>query len=434
MSRESRTLLPLVPKTSNLLPDEFIATRELLHAQVDPESYTKSREPRSCPLLLSTASSPPNDGFTATEDLLCAQLEPVSYEESFINDEAWAEMNINNEYTTCSIPMDYTAEILQSVGTNGFGGLEPSVAFLDFATSWCPGFDPFYQLSDHHIPAVNSLVLDTTEVHALNHYQDAFSKYRTTKTPRWSTHRLLLDLANDNSMLMHLILAVSLNDVCYRKDSGPSKAAKYHFKTALGDLVKVVDQDSAEQYSLCMAAFLFLYLYIPKEKSLPPQAVNLLSTAVRDYVQGHKLDSLCLEQQPETHPESTLSSFNRHVLARLIIWTFDEDVKCGFQGYGGYLAEYLTAHRERTMAVYEVSRVVLQEHKWGETYPKDQVDDDDDNAMELEFLWVLTALWQDINELTRKPAADQAELRRRIDQRFTLLPKVCLFPFPFNKT
>jgi len=337
---------------------------------------------------------------------------------------------MDHEYTTCSIPMDYTSEILQPMGSTGFGGLEPSVAFLGFATSWCPGFNPFYQLSDHHIPAANSMVLDTAEeLHALNHYQDAFSKYRTTKTPRWSTHRLLLDLANENSMLMHLILAVSLNDVCHRNDSGSSKAAKDHFQIALGDLVKVVNQDSAEQYTLCMAAFLFLYLYIPKEKLLPSHTVNLLSTAVRDYVERHRLDSLCLEQQPENPPECIVSSSNRHVLARLIIWTFDEDVKCGFQGYGGYLAEYLTAHRERTMAVYEVSRVVLQEHKWGEIYPKDQAEDDDDNAMELEFLWVLTALWQDINELTRKPAAGQAESRRRIDQRFSLLPKVCLFRF-----
>jgi hypothetical protein len=212
--------------------------------------------------------------------------------------------------------MDYTSEILQPMGSTGFGGLEPSVAFLGFATSWCPGFDPFYQLSDHHIPAVNSLVLDTTEVHALNHYQDAFSKYRTTKTPRWSTHRLLLDLANENSMLMHLILAVSLNDVCHRNDCGSSKAAKDHFQIALGDLVKVVNQGSAEQYTLCMAAFLFLYLYIPKEKLLPSQTVNLLSTAVRDYVERHRLDSLCLEQQTENPPESTVSCSNRHVLAR----------------------------------------------------------------------------------------------------------------------
>jgi hypothetical protein len=334
---------------------------------------------------------------------------------------------LDNEYTTSSNPSDYAIDILHTMKPGGFGGFEPSVPFLDYDSYWCPGFDPLFQtLSDHHIPAANSLVLNTTELHALNHYQDAFSKYRTTKTPRWSTHRLLLDLASDNAMIMHFILAVSINDVSYRKQQESSEEAKQHFKIALRDLINMVEEDLAESYTICMAAFLFLYLYIPKQRLLPPHTVNQLSTIVRDYVERHKLDSLCLEHKTEALLESSFTSPDRTVLARLIIWTFDEDVKCGFQGYGGYLAEYLTAHRERTMAVYEVSRVVLQVHNWGEVYPKDQADDDDDNAMELELLWVLTALWQDINELTQTPRSNYAESCRRIDQRFILLPKVSL--------
>jgi hypothetical protein len=360
-------------------------------------------------------------------ELLHAQIDPTAFNKSFHNNPMWSEMGMDNEYTTSSNPSDYAIDILQTMGSGGFGGFEPSVSFLDFDSYWCPGFDPLFQtLSDHHIPAANSLVLNTTELHALNHYQDAFSKYRTTKTPRWSTHRLLLDLASDNAMIMHFILAVSINDVSYRKQEESSEEAKQHFKIALQDLVNMVEEDLAENYTLCMAAFLFLYLYIPKQRLLPPHTVNQLSTMVRDYVERHRLDSLCLEHKNDKLSESSFTSPNRNVLARLIIWTFDEDVKCGFQGYGGYLAEYLTARRERTMAVYEVSRVVLQVHNWGETYPKDQADDDDDNAMELELLWVLTALWQDINELTQKPCSERAESCRRIDQRFTLLPKVCL--------
>jgi hypothetical protein len=75
------------------------------------------------------------------------------------------------------------------------------------------------------------------------------------------------------------------------------------------------------------------------------------------------------------------------------------------------------------MAVYEVSRVVLRAF-WGTTYPQDQADDDDDNAMELELLWVLTALWQDINELTQKACLDYTESCEDINQRFNLVPKV----------
>jgi Fungal specific transcription factor domain len=269
------------------------------------------------------------------------------------------------------------------------------------------------------------MVFNTTELSALDHYQKAFSIYRTTKVPRWSTHRLLLDLASENSMIMHFILAVSINDVCYRQDNESPEDAKNHFRIALRDFIKIIKDDSAADYKITMAAFLFLYLYIPKQKALPPETISQLSTAVKDFVERHRLDSLCLEPPSETLSSSSLTTSDRNILARLIIWTYDEDVKCGFQGFGGYLAEYLTAHRERTMAVYEVSRYVLQAH-FGTNYPQDQAEDDDDNAMELEFLWALTALWQDINELTQKAFLDYGESCRRIEQRFSLLQKVRL--------
>lgn len=360
-------------------------------------------------------------------DLLRAQLDGAAQHESFLGEEPWTGMGVDNEYTVSSVPFRYNSDIFQAMDTipTGFEGFDPLSPFSDFDTYLGPAFQPLFQtLSDHHIPAANSLVLSTTEVHALDYYQKAFSIYRTTKLPRWSTHRLLLDLASENLMIMHFILAVSINDVCYRHENGPSEEAKRHFKSALRDLVKLVKEDLAENYKLIMTAFLFLYLYVPKQRPLPPHTINQLSTTVRDFVKSHKLDSLCLESSSETLPISKFSLSDRNVLARLIIWTFDEDVKCGFQGYGGHLAKYLTATRERTMAVYEVSRVVLRAF-WGSTYPKDQADDDDDNAMELELLWILTALWQDINELTGKTLSEYTESCCDIEQRFSLIQKVC---------
>jgi hypothetical protein len=315
--------------------------------------------------------------------------------------------------------------MLQPYICTAFGGFEPFIPYSSvdtFYSSQSPG-PIFPTLSDHHILASNSIVLKEKDFHALDHYQNAFSIYRTTKVPRWSTHRLLLDLASKNSMIMRFILAVSINDVCYRQGIGSSQEAHVHFRAALRDPVEIVQEDSAENYKYTMAAFLFLYLYIPKQRSIPPQNINQLSVTVRDFVKSHMLDSLCLERMSETGTTHSFACPDGSVIARLIIWTYDEDVKCGFQGYGGYLAEYLTAHRERTMAVYEVSRVVLQAHDWGEVYPKEQVDDDDDNAMELELLWILAALWQDINELTQKSFLDYAESCHRIEQRFSLIQK-----------
>ena len=60
----------------------------------------------------------------------------------------------------------------------------------------------------------------------------------------------------------------------------------------------------------------------------------------------------------------------------------------------------------KTMAVCEVSRTALKEH-WDTQYPQAQIEDDDDNAMELKFLWALTTLWQDINQLSHRLDLDE---------------------------
>jgi hypothetical protein len=76
------------------------------------------------------------------------------------------------------------------------------------------------------------------------------------------------------------------------------------------------------------------------------------------------------------------------------------------------------------MAVYEVSRTALGDH-WNSGYPECQLMDDDVNTMELEFLWALTTLWQEINDLSLGIAPNNLEVRRRIEQRFKLLEIVC---------
>jgi hypothetical protein len=381
------------------------------------------------------ACSPPPDSGAGFGSDITHSSNPVSTSGRsdclFIDHGWWPDLPTDGGYPTCSNPSDYAADILPLTASSStpVGGFEPFILLSEADLSSSSGFGSLFQtLSDHHIPATNSIILNPDEVDALKHYQSTFSIYRTTKEPKWSTHTLLLNLSENNIMIMRFILAVSINDISYRQQNEPSLEARTHFKIGLRSLVEIIKDGLPNNYVYSMAGFLFLYLYLPKQRDIPPHTIDQLSIAVRDFVKCHQLDSLCLERMTETLSPNTVTSPDRNILARLIIWTFDEDVKCGFQGCGGFLAEYLTAHRERTMAVYEVSRIALQAH-WGIKYPQDQVDDDDDNAMELEFLWVLTALWQDINELTQKTFFDYVDTCCRIEQRFSLLQKVSFHPW-----
>jgi hypothetical protein len=103
------------------------------------------------------------------------------------------------------------------------------------------------------------------------------------------------------------------------------------------------------------------------------------------------------------------------------MWTFDEDVKCSFQGSGGHLAKYLIANGIKD--VYQASRNALGCH-WGTEYPSSQNLDDDQNSTVLEFLWAMMPLWQDINDLTQNLESITSDLDNRIEQTFDVLEQV----------
>lgn len=353
------------------------------------------------------------------------QPDPASVMNAFLGyDEIWEDPSIDIEGIT---DIEFSAA-LEGTELPAFTAAESFSApvaptmnenvYLDFE-SFIYG-----SLLTEHIPLPNSLVLGSEEHSALGHYQSTFSIYRTTKKPKWSTHTLLLDLGNENPMIMHLILAVSINDISLRRENEPPQEAKTHFEVGAREFITTYEKDSATDHISLMVAFLLLYLYIPKRKSVPRERIQQLSKTVLEYVKKHMLDSRCLERTTDTvFVGDAFTEAERKLLARLIIWIYDEDVKCSFQGFGGYLAEHLTAHRERTMAVYEVSRTALEAH-WGSKYPEEESADDDENAVELEFLWALTSLWQDINQLPPRPEPGSS-LVLQVEQRFKLLAKVC---------
>jgi hypothetical protein len=190
-------------------------------------------------------------------------------------------------------------------------------------------------LSDFHIPLANFMVLSSKEHHALGHWQTTFSIYRTTKDPKWSTHKLLLDLGSYNTMIMHLIPAVSINDACHRQENAPaSQEAQNHFDAGARELIETIENPE-ENYIILMAAFLFLYLYMPKRNPVSRQRLKQRSRIVLNYIKKHRLDTQCLESRlynDSSEKSASLSSRKQSVLARLIIWTYGKDVKCGFKG------------------------------------------------------------------------------------------------------
>ncbi|KAF2503228.1 hypothetical protein BU16DRAFT_448999 [Lophium mytilinum] len=281
---------------------------------------------------------------------------------------------------------------------------------------------PSASLSDHHVALPNSLLLTAPEHEALRHYQTTYSLYRTTKDPHWSTHKVLLSLGSYNPMIMHFLLAVSIDDYSLRKGHrSSSQEAESHFQEGARLLIEMMKRGAEEDHVSTMAAYFFIYLYMSKRKSTAPYRLNQLSLTVLDYVERHELNHRCVNfSDSSTTLVTNSTKTDNSLLARLIMWTYDEDVKCSFQSTGGHLARHLTQHSARTKDVYEASRNALATH-WGAEYPNSQQLDDDLNSTVLEFLWALMPLWQDINDLPHEQDFNSLELRSRIEQTFFYL-------------
>ncbi|KAF2417679.1 hypothetical protein EJ08DRAFT_70343 [Tothia fuscella] len=263
---------------------------------------------------------------------------------------------------------------------------------------------------------------ELNEHEALRHYQTTYSLYRTTKDPKWSTHKVLLNLGARDIMIMYLLLAVSLNDYSLRGgQSTSSREAENHFQLGAQLLITRMDFAVDGNTIAIMAAFFFIYLYVSKRKYTAPQRLSQLSRRILDFVRTHDLVFDCVDSASICHQSQTEETavYSRSLLARLIMWILDEDVKCGFPGSGGDFARYLAQRSTKTKAIYDASRNALGDY-WGNGYPHSQMLDDDQNSTVLEFLWALMPLWQDINDLSGV-GGNYDTLKSQIEQRFRTL-------------
>ncbi|KFY49407.1 hypothetical protein V495_00596 [Pseudogymnoascus sp. VKM F-4514 (FW-929)] len=343
-------------------------------------------------------------------------------ESSPIPNDSWVTLSCDTEPSWSMPADDFLNTQYLLFPDDIYAGLFPVVdhtsqANLAIPTAWSSEmpFSLTHSLSYDHMTLPNSLILTHREHSALAHYQAVFSRYRATKDPQWSTHKILLDIGSQNSMVMHLILAVSINDTVSRERSeAATDEAQRHFEAGAQLLLEAMRNVGEGNTVALMATFFFLYLYMLNRKNVAPQRLRQLSMTVLGFVKKYKLDVLCGISPSQTQIFTVL---DRNLLARLIIWTYTEDLKCGFRGFGGYLADYLAENAVMADQIYDESRTVLEKH-WGSDYPDAQVVDDIENSIVLEFLYAMSRLHQLINNLSQTAELARLCTKNHIDVLF----------------
>jgi hypothetical protein len=249
-----------------------------------------------------------------------------------------------------------------------------------------------------------SMAVSRTEHEALYYYQTTLSSIQTTKDPNWATSKVFLRLGSSRPLVMHLLLAASLESLIRNQATDDIldvlAIAAHHHQSGTKLLTRELSNTTKPDHVNVMTGFWFLYLYTSRQPNLELSEIKKLSQTVSDYVKKHQLDSLCIRRTPESASgtPASLSCRERSLLARLMIWIFYADISFGFRCRGGSLAKYLSENLERTERVYQTSRFVLELH-WGSEYPEQQLRDDFENSVVLEMVYRSFTVYHAINEL-----------------------------------
>lgn len=266
------------------------------------------------------------------------------------------------------------------------------------------------------------------ETEALQYYTSLYPTMTITKDVRWSTYIIMLRRGSQEPMVMHMLIGAALMDLATAHSYRDTvvHASRAHANAGMCLLKGALDGDMAADPVDVITACFLLFRYMGVEQDLDPAKMAHWSEDMVAYIRRTKLENLCTIRTHST--DTSLMKSNSSIdpitqqkqshLARLMLWTFYEDIFAGMRGYGGAFAKYMSDEPQRTREVYEQSAAEL-ESVWGVEYPEREILDDVENAPILAFLAESMGLYAEVNKVVQQapPTAEAiAEVELKIEK------------------
>jgi hypothetical protein len=264
--------------------------------------------------------------------------------------------------------------------------------------------DPSSAFSSFTFPIT---AMDRDALHSLGN--EALFSISGTKTPKWSTHAVMLRRGSSHTAIMRLVLAASLTELAWKKGGNVllQSLADGHYDIGHDMLVGMIDGrgSSDEQCTdplLVLISCWFWYLRNWRNQNRDQLGHREMSRHMRHYFRRHQLDHLLssLAATPESCiPGEDFDSASRLTLiARLTSWIFWADAAACSLGNGGSFARFLAKSPGGELStIYARSKNSLAYH-WRLDYPADQYTDDDMNERSLDSMHQTWVVIQGINQ------------------------------------
>lgn len=259
-------------------------------------------------------------------------------------------------------------------------------------------------------PAIGACALDlTVEDHeAIRYFRTEFAKVHHTKNPSYSLISLMFNIARDESMVMHMVVAIGLQEMDFRRlrsETNTQQLSTHHYSSALRLMAAAIapTSEKANDLDITLTVSWLMLLYEQQFGDAKCRAYLNHSQGVSSLLQSQDDRLLQLppyrlgivEQNPVTVRVKNIADYPKISLysARVLIWILLLDSAAATSGVGGQVnaailsmllsnpTDSLICSRDPIKAVARLLRYSnsLYRLAWGEAYPQAELVDDVEN-------------------------------------------------------
>ncbi|KAF2117615.1 fungal-specific transcription factor domain-containing protein [Lophiotrema nucula] len=252
-----------------------------------------------------------------------------------------------------------------------------------------------------------SLELSDEDHEAIRYFRTAFAKSHHTKNPDYSLISIMFTLAQEEPMIMHMVLSLGMQEMDIRRHSQTLSRRRdplQHYAAALSLLADAVAPDNGSQdLDVIYTALWLMLLYEQQFGDSECKAYTKHLEGTSSLLQ-HRSQQLCLPPSPSSMPMAQTPVLSRHLdpqrnlhgsvySARILVWIALLDAAAASSGVGGHVNAALfrklvgnntQSTTRSTSPVEAFSRFhrfsnPLYRMQWGDKYPQAELLDDVEN-------------------------------------------------------
>ncbi|QPC73346.1 hypothetical protein HYE68_004098 [Fusarium pseudograminearum] len=265
-------------------------------------------------------------------------------------------------------------------------------------------------------PAEPAPSIGSDDVQAMTFHSTVLAPMKSTRKAALSSHSIFLNLAVQNPMALHFLLAFSHSELAIHHgfSDRPPLESHLHFQHGSQLLNQALVGLTPTDHIAMMLSFLYLYMFWMRRDPFDVSKLRELSSSILAYVTTFSLDEMC------ANSANCGGTSEPVTLSRILTYIYDRDVFCGFFGCGEKFAGYVSEKHDTRQRIWQLSRMpILSEEQTGSWFRSEHLPETSLRKT-VDVYFSLITVQYEINQYSQgsdsESSGKELEIKRKLDK------------------